>query len=40
MRNDAKQLSDFLASYAEHVKEVLQPTQLEMRELFGPWTNP
>ncbi|MCP4549942.1 MAG: hypothetical protein GY835_26085 [bacterium] len=40
MNNVAQRLNEFLSEYARHVKDVLQPTQLEIRELFAAWQNP
>ncbi len=40
MGNDANKLNEFLAAYARHVKNVLQPTQLEIREKLTLWQNP
>jgi putative GTP pyrophosphokinase len=40
MGSDAERLNEFLAAYAEYVKSVLQPTQIEIRALLAPWQNP
>ncbi len=40
MGSDPKHLNEFLPAYAAYVKDVLQPTQLEIRELLAPWQNP
>ena len=40
MASEATHLNEFLTAYANYVREVLQPTQLEIRELLATWQNP
>ncbi|MBW2525830.1 MAG: hypothetical protein JRI23_16725 [Deltaproteobacteria bacterium] len=40
MTPDPDVLNSFLKEYARYVRTVLQPMQMEIRELFGPWHNP
>ena len=40
MSSDAERLSSFLEAYAEYVRDVLQPTQLEIRRRLTPWQKP
>lgn len=37
---DAEKLSRFLQAYAEHVKTVLRPTQVEIQEVLQAWQTP
>jgi putative GTP pyrophosphokinase len=37
---DPDQLNEFLTEYEHYVREVLQPTHTEIKELFATWQNP
>jgi putative GTP pyrophosphokinase len=40
MKADPDRLNSFLADYEQYVRDVLQPTQVEIRELFEAWQHP